>query len=213
MDVVRRQFPTRQRQRLAGALCLVGFPASAQAHSANAGLGDFWNGVLHPVTMPVQVMILLGLGLLCGRRTPLTLKGPVLAFVSVSAAALAWTATGRITSVPPPLLITAALVPGGLLALDWDPPPPVLVALFAGAALLLGLDSAVDTGGTSSVLTTATLTQTLLGTWVALAVLIIDIPIYVGLGQGLPWLRIATRIAGSWIVAITLMMLAFHFRV
>jgi len=176
------------------------------AHSASAELGDFWSGALHPVTTPTHLLILVGLGLLCGRRTPLQLKGPVVAFLSASAAALVLTVSGGITAVPPPVLITVALALGLLLALDWDPPLPLLVGIFTIAALVLGLDSAVEKGPPS------TLAKTLLGTWICLAVLAIDIPIYVGLGHHLSWLRIALRIAGSWIAAVTLMMLAFHFR-
>ena len=188
------------------ALCSVALPASAQAHSAAAGVGDFWNGALHPVTTPTHVLILLGLGMLCGRQIPLRLKMPVLVFILVSAVSLALTATGWFAVVYPPILIAVVLALGVMLALDWDPPQSVLVAIFASTALVLGMDSTVENGSPSII------AKTLLGTWMSLAVLVVDVPIYISLGHELRWLRIAIRIAGSWITAVALMMLAFYFR-
>ncbi|HRI12488.1 MAG TPA: HupE/UreJ family protein [Verrucomicrobiota bacterium] len=201
-----REVSAGRRKLLPLGMCLIAFPASAQAHSPAPGLGDFWSGALHPLTTPTHVMIILGLGFLCGRRVPLQLRVPMAVFASVSAIALALTTTGWIKVVYPPALIVVALALGVMLALDKDPPQMVLAATFACAALGLGLDSGVESG--SSVTTV----KTLLGTWISLAVLIVDIAIYVNLGRKFRWLRIAIQIAGSWIVAISLMMLAFYFR-
>lgn len=206
MALVRREVSTRGVGWVPLALGMVAFPAGAQAHSAATGLGEFWSGALHPLATPTHGMILLGLGLLCGRRMSLRLKMPVMVFVSVSAVALALTVTGWIKAVPPPALIALALALGVLLALDKDPPQSVLAAIYGGAALGLGLDSAVETGPPMTV------TKTLLGTWASLVVLAINVPIYVSLGHELRWLRIAIQIAGSWMVAVSLMMLAFYFR-
>ena len=54
--------------------------------------------------------------------------------------------------------------------------------------------------------------KTLSGTWIALVVLVCDIAIYVSLGAEAKWLQIALRVAGSWIIAIALLVLAFSLR-
>lgn len=191
---------------LAFAFCLVSFPDSAHAHTASAGLGEFWSGALHPLISPTHVMIILGLGLLCGRRVPIQFERPAMAFAAVSALALASTSTGWIQAVYPPVMMALSLALGVLLALDKDPPLPILAAIFAVAALGLGLDSAVENGSAT------TIAMTLLGTWVSLSLLTVDASAFVSFGHNLPWLRIAIQIAGGWIIAISVLMLAFFLR-
>jgi urease accessory protein len=177
--------------------------ASAQAHSPVKGMGDFINGLLHPVTTLPHVLIILGLGLLAGRQPIRTLKLPLAIFLPLSAVALAFTATGWITAVYPPLLLSLALVLGACLALDWKPSAVATAVLFAAAAIGLGLDSGVETDAAIKRF------KTLAGNWLSINVLIFDLAIYISLGAHRPWLRIALRIAGSWMMAIALMMLAF----
>lgn len=182
------------------------FPASAHAHSPIQGAGDFVNGLLHPLTTPTHVLIIVGLGLLAGRGKRSELKMPMAVFVPLSGLAFILTTTGWIKAVYPPVLIGIALCAGILLALEKSPPPFALGSLFAVAALDLGFDSAVETGST------VTVVKTLLGNWISLIVLIADLAIYVSLGGEAKWLKIALRIAGSWIIAISLLVLAFSFR-
>ena len=201
-----RPFP---RRLLRLALLFLGFlifPASAHAHSPVLGAGDFISGLLHPLTTITHVLIIVGLALLAGRRVPLNLKMPLAVFVPLSGLALILTTTGWIKTVYPPVLICIALCAAAFLALEKTPPPLVLGALFAAAALALGFDSAVETGST------ATVVKTLVGNWISLIVLIADLAIYVSLGGEAKWLKIALRIIGSWIIAIALMVLAFSFR-
>jgi hydrogenase/urease accessory protein HupE len=93
-----------------------------------------------------------------------------------------------------------------LLALDKDPPPLPFCAISAAAALALGLDSGAEPGPAS------TIAKTLLGNWISLIVLVYDVAIYVSLGGEAKWLKVALRIAGSWLIAISLLVLAFSFR-
>jgi len=51
-----------------------------------------------------------------------------------------------------------------------------------------------------------------LGNWTCLNVLILDLALYVSMGEQARWLKIALRVTGSWIIAIGLMVLAFTFR-
>jgi urease accessory protein len=185
------------------ALFVFTFPVEAQAHAPVKGMGDLFNGLLHPLTTPAHLLIVLGLGLWIGQRTPLNLKTPMLVFAPLSAAALLGTMTGAVTTVHPSFLLALALVAGALVALDKPLPTLWAGALFALAALGLGFDSGVDST------TTATVLKTLLGTWISLLLLVVDIAIYISLCTKKPWQKIGVRVVGSWIVAISLLVLAF----
>ena len=197
------------RGRSAGRLLLLGIlflPATAQAHSPIKGAGDFINGLLHPLSTPTHILIIIGLGLLAGRQAARDLKAPLWTFAPLSALALALTTLGWIKEVYPPLLVCIALCAGVLLALGNIPPVSVVCVLFGGAALGLGLDSAAEAAGSASTI------KSLLGNWISLNLLIFDLAFYVTLGGQAAWLKIALRVAGSWLIAISLMVLAFSFR-
>jgi len=185
---------------------VLAFPVRTQAHSPIAGLGDFANGFLHPLTTLPHVLLIVGLGLMAGRQTLASLKTPFWTFASTSALALAFTATGWVKSVYPPILVGLVMCLGILLALEVTPSALATSALFAAAAMGLGLDSGVEA------VTTFQMSKTLLGTWISLNVLIFDLAIYVSFGAGRKWLQIALRVAGSWLVAISVMVLAFSLR-
>ena len=187
-------------------LLLFAFPASAHAHTTIQGMGDFVSGLIHPLRTPAHVLLILGLGLLAGQQPPETLKTLLLAFVPLSAIALALTTTGWSTTVYPPVVIALALGAGALVALERPIPRAACAALFGAAALAIGFDSAVEAGSNAAVI------KTLLGTWVSLVVLVFDLAIYAAFGLKKKWLQVGIRILGSWIVAISLLVLAFSLR-
>ena len=86
------------------------------------------------------MLVLLSLGLLVGQHSPFRLKTALAVFIPASAAALAFTATGLIATVYPPLIISLALVTALLVSLGKPPPAPVLVGLAGLAGAVLGLD-------------------------------------------------------------------------
>jgi urease accessory protein len=194
------------RRWLPVALLLLALPATASAHTAVSGVGDFFGGVLHPLTTPAHLLVLLGLGLLAGRQTPLNLKPLLALFIPVSAVALWLTTTGLVKTVYPPILIGVALVGGALVALGKPLPATVIGAVFAVAAFVLGLDSAAETG---SAISTA---KTLLGTWCGLILAVADIAYYLSFFTNQKWQQIGIRVAGSWITAASFMILAFALR-
>lgn len=181
-------------------------PATAHAHTPIQGLGEVASGLLHPLTTPAHVLILLGLGLLIGQRQPLNLKTPLLTFVPASAMALGLTCTGWVAGVNQPLLITIAFAVGILVALDKPLPRWPTRCLFGLAAVLIGLDSRVENGGALAVF------KTLLGTWISLLVVLCDVAIYGSYCTKRKWTQIGTRVLGSWIVAISMLVLAFALR-
>jgi hydrogenase/urease accessory protein HupE len=184
----------------------VAFPATAHAHSPIKGLGDFYSGLLHPLTTPSHVLIIVAIGLLAGRRRPFHLKAPMAVFITFSGAALLVATVGGFQGIHPTVMVGIALCAGLLLALDKNPSIAPFCALVAVAAVAMGLDSAVESQSVNAVV------NTLLGNWISMVVLVCDVAIYVSLGGEAKWLKIALRIAGSWIVAISLLVLAFSIR-
>jgi urease accessory protein len=171
-------------------------------------MNHFANGLLHPLMTPAHVLILLGLGVWLGQHVPLRLRMPLLAFASFSAIGLALTTTGWIPSVHPAVLACIALGAGAVVALGKDLPPLVRGAFFAAGALAVGLDSGPETGSVAAVI------AMLLGTWISLIVCLMNVAYYSSLAaeQKRKWLHIGLRVAGSWIVAISLLVLAFALR-
>ncbi len=183
-------------------------PTSAEAHSTVTGINDFWAGALHPLMTPPHVLILLALGLGLGQWIPLKIELPLGAFAVFAALGLAMTIPAWFSGVQPAVLTAVALVAASVVALETRLPLLARAALYGIGALLIGLDSGVDTGAAKSVLVT------LLGTWISLTVVLMNIIYFVSLAADQPrkWLHIGIRVAGSWIVAISLLMLAFALR-
>ena len=178
-------------------------PVRAHAHGSFNGVPDVIAGIIHPLTAPLQILLLLGLAIWLGRRAPFQLK-PMLAFVPCSAVGLLVTLTGRVPVVPPPILLALALAMGALVALAAWPPNGVILPLFGLAGLVLGLDSAVDHAASGFALA-----KTLLGTWIGLSMWLVTLAFNVSECPPRQWIQIGFRVVGSWIVAIALLCLAF----
>lgn len=200
----------RPQPRLTGMLPVLGLfltlSSTAHAHMTVEGAGEIVNGVLHPLLTPAHVLILLALGLLLGQRVPLDLKRPLRVFAPASALALALTTTGKIPSVYQPMLIGIALCLGILVGLAVKLPRLGSGVICAVAALGIGLDSAVETGSGFTVF------KTLFGTWLSLNVAVTYLAICASHGADKPWARTGIRVVGSWIIAISLLVLAFSLR-
>ncbi|NBV85384.1 MAG: hypothetical protein EBS01_03775, partial [Verrucomicrobia bacterium] len=49
------------------------------AHGTIDGIGDIWNGILHPLREPAHLLVVLGLALLAAQRSRIT--PPLIAFL------------------------------------------------------------------------------------------------------------------------------------
>jgi urease accessory protein len=198
-----RRFPT-----VAVLLGLVCLPQNAHAHGQMPGTTEFAAGFIHPLLTPLHVLLLVAAGLWLGQFPALKFGVPYAAFAGVAALALAATAFGFMPTVPAAAFSGVALSAGVLVA-SGTRMPLLVYSIFLGLiGGLIGLDSGLESGSAFAVL------KTLLGTWVSLVVCLLAVIYYVSMAaeQNKKWMDIAIRVAGSWIVAISILMLAFALR-
>lgn len=179
---------------------------SAEAHVSIEGFGAVGNGALHPLVSPAHALLLVGLALMIGQRAPLDLGTPMRVFAAVSAIALMLTTGGWITEVYQPVLIVIALGIGGMVAFERSTSALAIQLAAALVAAGIGLDSTAEPGPVFETI------KMLLGTWLAMNGVTAYLAICVSHGSDKAWARTGIRIAGSWIVAISLMVLAFALR-
>lgn len=180
--------------------------STAHAHMIVEGAGDLGNGALHPWVTPAQVLVFLPLALLLAQREPFDLKMPLRVFTPVLAIALALTAIGKTIAVPQAALIGLAMGLGILVGLAAKLPRGVVGLLCAAAAIVIGLDSGVETGSGWSVV------KILLGTWLSVNAAVLYLAMCASNAAGKQWAKVGIRVIGSWILAISLMVLAFSMR-
>jgi len=175
-------------------------------HVAVEGWSDIANGAIHPFFNPAQIVVLLGLALLLGRQIPLRVKGPLIVLAASSAIGLGLTLAGFSLGAPIPVLTGIALFLGMLTAIGYGVPDAVILLLCVAAGVSLGLDSGVEKGEP------VTIAKVMAGTWISLNLTILYLTLATSNATGKPWAVTGIRILGSWIVAISLLVLAFALR-
>lgn len=183
------------------AALLAAAPALAHAHGDLQGLAPFYAGMLHPLLVPAQLVALLALGLLAGQSrlgtARLALALLLLALIMSLPAAAAWTVDTA------PLLLAAALALA--LAVVAARPLPrsllVLLALAVGAGIGLGSSPETVAGPARW----AWLAGSGIGAFAssALVAALAD-------AARPSWARIGVRVAGSWLAASALLVLALR---
>lgn len=189
---------------LAGILGVVGWPTGAEAHLVTTGLGPVFDGLLHFVLTPEDLLPALALALLAG------LRGAAHGRRALCVLPAAWLLGGLVGlaahgSVSPVLTSISFVLLGGLVA--WDArlslgATTVLAVVLGlahgylnGAALALpGLGASALTGIVTAVFAL-----------VALAASVV-VPLRAA------WTRVLVRVAGSWIAAMGLLLLGWGLR-
>jgi hydrogenase/urease accessory protein HupE len=180
-------------------------PGPARAHLVTSGLGPFYDGALHLLLSPGDLLGLLALALLAG------LRGTAAARAAVVALPIAWLLGGLIGLNLPRtpdlawLSVSSFTLLGVLVAVDARLPPAIIAALAGGYGVLHGL------------LNGATLAR--MGTGVAsLSGIVLAALLLVLLASAavVPlrafWVRTVVRVAGSWVAAVGLLMLGWFAR-
>jgi urease accessory protein len=198
-----RQRSWRTAARATAALGLALLSTGAHAHSSAKGVGDFYAGFLHPLTALEHVLPFLALGILCGQQGQRAQAALPLFWIALMLGA---TVALWLPGLPAVDLINilSALILGALIAAAFPLPVPVYLTL----ALVFGLSHGYANGAAI----TRLIRPYLFIPGVGLAGLVVTgygviMTDYV-LRRKVGWMTIAVRVAGSWIAAIGLLVLA-----
>jgi urease accessory protein len=198
-----RALPRGRVLALGAALLLL--PTPSDAHLVNTGLGPFYDGVSHFALTPEDLLPALALALLAGQR------GSRGGRIALFALPLAWLLGGLIglasatRSDAPALTTVSFLLLGGLVASEAPLAPGGVAALAIVVGLLHGyLNGSAMSQAKLGALGVAGIVGALFVTVALAAAMVVAIRV--------PWGRIAVRVAGSWIVAIGLLLLGWSLR-
>lgn len=186
------------------ALALLVLPASAQAHSPIEGIGDFYNGVLHPLIVPEHVLTLLASGLLLGQQRTSVVRTSLWTFLVVIVAGLAQVALNRGYSVEAYLPALAAII-GLLVTFRLKLPGAIFPVLLALVGLLVSTDS--DPEGLARSARLAFLP----GAGLGMLVTVLYASALSHFCMRREWPSIGVRIAGSWVAASAMLVLSLSF--
>lgn len=183
---------------------LVALPSAVQAHLVNSGLGPFYDGSLHLLLSPGDLLGLIAIALLAG------LQGPKAGRLVTMTLPLCWLIAGLIGMQLPAMLdlpwvtMLAFAILGLLVAVDIRLPPAGVALLAALYGVLQGLQNGsalASIGADLTALFGIVMTSLVIALLTAAAVVLLCAP----------WARILIRVAGSWLVAVGVMMLAWLF--
>jgi hydrogenase/urease accessory protein HupE len=180
-------------------------PGVASAHSPIKGLGNLYNGMLHPLFVPAHLLLVLGLGLLLGQQGVMPNLRSAGAYIGglLLGLCLAWRGVVLHDALSQELSVLGAAVAAALLVVLAARLPSWSLALLGGlAGLLLGLDSA------QSELVGRARAVALFGSGVSLYLLLLYPMALAERLQTHHWLRVGTRVVASWIAASALLVLA-----
>ncbi len=172
----------------------------AMAHSPIKGIGNFYNGLLHPVIVPAHLLLLMAIGLFFGQQGPkkIELVLGIFAFATIAGLIAAWFSNGAELEII--VLILSAAV-GLFIAISPQVTPlwSAVIALLAG--FFLGIDSAQEElSGKEKFLT-------LFGSGVAIYMLPLYPMVLADHFAKKAWQKIGIRIVGSWVAASSLLVL------
>lgn len=164
--------------------------------------GDFYGGVLHPLTALEHVLPFLALGLLAGQQGARAARWLLLVFPLGLLVGTAFAAVAPAAYWLTPLNHVSFVVLGLLLATAWRMPLALLIAL----GLLFGLSHGYENGSALTPEVAAHLFVpgvALIGFMAAAVVSAATLALTARAG----WLRIGVRVVGSWIAAIGILMI------
>ena len=187
------------------ALLIALLPAAASAHLVESGFGEFYDGALHLIVTPGDLLIVIGIALLGG------LQGSAIARAMLVSLLAGWLAGALISFALPATLsfdrvvVVAFGLLGVLVLLDRRMPRTAIIAFAITVGVAQGLGAALSIRG-----------QTMSWLWLAgaLSSLVIIATLLAALvvAARAPWMKIAVRAIGSWLAAVSLLMLGWALR-
>jgi urease accessory protein len=190
------------RARLFAAWLVLVSSTPAAAHTV-LGIAGFTGGLLHPILIPAHLASLVALGLVIGRQRERF--APLISFAAALVCGLITLTFAVGETAAPHIILGNTAILGVVVASAWAPPKVLVWLAAAIGGFVLGLDSPPDA------VTIAEGNLMLLGTAIgACAVLAGAVAATHWLCR--PWQVLGVRIAGSWIAASALLVLALELR-
>jgi len=177
---------------------------TAFAHSPIEGIGNFYNGLLHPVFVPAHLLLLIAVGLLLGQQEP----KPIETVLGIFAFAILAGLTGAWFSISTEMeafILVLATATGLLIAINPGIKLLWCIAIAVLAGFFLGIDSAQETLSGKEKLVS------LFGSGVAIYFLLLYPMVLAEYFKKNTWQRTGIRIVGSWVAASSLLVLALSF--
>jgi len=176
-------------------------PTEAGAHLVNTGMGPVYDGIGHLLLTPEDLVTVLALSCYCG------LRGPRAGRWAMFMLPVAWCAGGLIglrldLELTLPISALSFLLLGGLVAADARLPQQLIAPITAVVGLVHGVLNGL-------ILKTGPGGPAILGIMGALFVIVTLLSaVVVSLQRS--WSRIAVRVAGSWVAACGILMIAWY---
>jgi hydrogenase/urease accessory protein HupE len=179
--------------------------APAAAHAPIPGIGNFYNGALHPFVSPAHAIALVALGLWLGQHGLAVAKQPL---VALAIGLVAGLGLHRVTGEPDTdrVLLGLAAFSGLAVAAQRLAPKWLLAGIAAGIGLAVGVASGFAEAGETE-------------PWSALAGAFTGAVLAAGYTAAMvtlaqrAWLRVAVRVIGSWCAAAAVLVLALSLAV
>ncbi len=197
------------RALAAVAVCLL-FPTAAAAHSQVAGSDGFIVGLLHPLEDVLQAMATVALGFFVGQQPAVVANRTAGAFIAGLVIGLAAAFLPTPPFIPIHVILATSIVAGVVVAARPRLPSAASLSLGAAGGLVVGLDLVP---GLAPLETIAFIVA---GSFVSVAILFAYAVIcakWIAANTKWPWLGICLRIAGSWITAASVLLIALASRV
>lgn len=193
------------RSRAGWLVILVMAPGSAAAHGGLPGGGGLYSGAAHPFLALEQFLALLSLGLLMGQTTGTHVRLPILFLAAGLGVGLA---AGVVLDHASLTMLGLALVFGGLLAAARPLPVMAMAVCAAVAGWVAGSDTDVPAPASPDIVAAY---APFAGVFVGVFLICLNAAALSSVARR-PVARIAIRVAGSWVAAIAVMVLALRLR-
>jgi urease accessory protein len=185
---------------IVGATVVFGAATPALAHSVSKRFGDFYGGMLHPLTALEHLLPILGLSLLAGQQGPRDARCVLLLFPAGLLAGAVFAGYvepvwfiiwfNRLSFIAVGLLVAAAT--------------RLPLSVLGTTAFVLGLSHGVE--NTADVAPSIAMHLFVPGA-VVTGIAMVAIFAAIAVSLAVPWQRIAIRVLGSWIAAIGILVI------
>ena len=193
---------------IAAALALVGAPASADAHLINTTLGDFYGGVLHPLSGPQDVVPWFALAILASIQDTRNARWLLFVFPIALVGGALLSVVAPALPISPAWSLAVIVVTGLAVTAAAKLPIPVFVGICTLIALLHGYHNGQamtqDTDRLLFISGVATVGYVFVALITALAIWFRQ--------SGGEWRLIALRASGSWVAAVGVIMIGLQLR-